>query len=53
MVLDHTLPSVQAQSLEWTHASFEQSVVEVYTVLLEEHVQVAVEMLGVGICSLL
>jgi hypothetical protein len=47
---DHLLPSVQPLSfLEWTCTSFEQSVVEFYT-LLEEHVQVA-EMLEVEICS--
>jgi hypothetical protein len=51
MVLDHPLPTVQQQSLEWTHTSFEQSVAEFYTILLEEHLQVAFEMLEVGICS--
>jgi hypothetical protein len=52
MVLDHFLPSVQQQSfLEWTRTSFEQSVVEFYTILLEEHLKVALEMLEVGICS--
>jgi hypothetical protein len=52
MVLDQLSPSVQPQSfLEWTHACFEQSVVEFYTILLEEHLQVALEMFEVGICS--
>jgi hypothetical protein len=51
MVLDHLLPSIQPQSfLEWIHTSFEQSLAEIYTILLEEHVQVALEMLEVGIC---
>jgi hypothetical protein len=51
-VLDHLLPSVQPQSfLDWTPASFEHSVAEFYTILLEEHVQVALEILEVGICS--
>jgi hypothetical protein len=27
--------------MEWTHTSFEQSVAEFYTVLIEEHLQVA------------
>jgi hypothetical protein len=30
-------------------ASFEKSVVEFYTILLEEHLQIALEMLEVGI----
>jgi hypothetical protein len=51
MVLDFLLPSVQLQSfLEWTLTSFEQSVAEFYTILLE-HLQVALEMLEMGICS--
>jgi hypothetical protein len=51
MVLDHLLPSVQSQSfLEWTSTSFEQSVAEFYTILLEEHFQIALEMLEMGIC---
>jgi hypothetical protein len=51
-MLDKLLPSVQQQSfLEWTPASFEQSLAEFYTTLLEEHLQVALEMLEVGICS--
>jgi hypothetical protein len=45
MVLGHLLPSIQRQFfLEWTRVSF-----EVYTILLEEHLQVALEMLVVGI----
>jgi hypothetical protein len=51
MVLDHLLPSVQQQSLEWIHTSFEQSLAEPYTILLEEHFQVALKTLEVGICS--
>jgi hypothetical protein len=35
MVLDHLLSSIQPQSLEWTRKSFEQSVAEFYTILLE------------------
>jgi hypothetical protein len=34
-----------------TCTSFEQSPAEFYTILLEEHLQVALEMLEVGICS--
>jgi hypothetical protein len=37
--------------LEWTRTSFEQSLVEFYTILNEEHLQVALEMLEVVICS--
>jgi hypothetical protein len=52
MVLDKLLPSIQLQSfLEWTHTSFERSLAEFYTILLDKHVQVALEMLEVGICS--
>jgi hypothetical protein len=52
MVLDQLLPSILLHSfLEWTHTSFEQCVAEFYTVLLEEHLQVALEMSEVGICS--
>jgi hypothetical protein len=52
MVLGHLLPSVQPQSfLKWTRTSYEQSLVEFYTNLLEEHLQVALEMLEVEICS--
>jgi hypothetical protein len=48
MVLDQLLPSIQPQSfLEWTHASFEQSLAEFYTILLAEHLQVALGMLEV------
>jgi hypothetical protein len=51
-VLNHRLPSIQLQSfLEWTRTSFEPSLAEFYTFLLEEHIQVALEMLEVGICS--
>jgi hypothetical protein len=34
-----------------TAASFEQSVAEIYTTVLEGHLQVALEVLEVGICS--
>jgi hypothetical protein len=53
MMLDHLLPSRQLQSLEWTCISFEQSLVQFYNILLEEHLQVALEMLEVGICCLI
>jgi hypothetical protein len=54
MVFNQLLLSIQWQSfLEWTHTSFNQFVAEFYTILLEEHLQVASEMLEVGICSLL
>jgi hypothetical protein len=46
------LPSIKLQhSLEWAHTGFEQSLVECCTILLEEHLQVTLEMLEVGICS--
>jgi hypothetical protein len=49
MALDHLLPSIQPQSfLEWTHTRFEQSLAEFYKVLLKEHLQVALEILGLG-----
>jgi hypothetical protein len=52
MVLDQRLLSIEPQSiLEWTLSSFERSATEFYTVLLEEHHEVALEMLVVGICS--
>jgi hypothetical protein len=52
MVLDNLLPSIQPQSfLEWTWTSFEQPLAEFYIIRLEEHLQVASEMLVVGICS--
>jgi hypothetical protein len=52
MVLDHVLPSTQPQSfLEWTRTNFEQSVAEFCTILLEEHLPVALEELEVGICA--
>jgi hypothetical protein len=51
MVLDHILPSIEQQFLlKWTRTSFEQSLVEFYTILLEEQLQVALEMLEVRIC---
>jgi hypothetical protein len=46
MVLDNLLASIQPQSfLEWTRTSFEQSLAEFYTILPEEHLQIALEML--------
>jgi hypothetical protein len=50
-VLGHLLPSIQPQFSEWTSTSFEQSIAEFYTILLEEHLKVALAMLEVGICS--
>jgi hypothetical protein len=51
MELDHLLPSIQPQSfLEWTHTSLEQSLAEFYTIILEEHFHVALEMMVVQIC---
>jgi hypothetical protein len=51
MVLDHLLSLIQPQSyLEWIRTSFEQSRAEFYTILLEEHLQVTLEMLEKGIC---
>jgi hypothetical protein len=48
MVLDHLLPSIEQQSfLKWTSTNFEHSLAEFYTILLEEHLQVALEMLQV------
>jgi hypothetical protein len=52
MVLDHVLPSVQPQSyLEWIRTNYEKSLEEFYTILLEEHLHVALQMLEVVICS--
>jgi hypothetical protein len=52
MGLDQLLPSVQPQFfLERTGTSSEQSLTEFYTILLEKHLQVALEMFEVGICS--
>jgi hypothetical protein len=51
VVLGHLWPSIQPQSLlEWTRTSFEQSLVEFYTIPLKKLIQVALEM-EVGICS--
>jgi hypothetical protein len=51
MVLDHLLPSIETHAfMEWTHTSFEQSLPEFCNILLEEHVQVALEMMELGIC---
>jgi hypothetical protein len=52
MVLDQLLPLVQPQfSFEWNPASFEQSLAEFYSILLDVHFQAALEMLEMGICS--
>jgi hypothetical protein len=52
MVLDQLLPSIQPHFFsEWTRTSFEQSLMEFYTIPLEEQLQVASEMLEMGICS--
>jgi hypothetical protein len=52
MVLDHLFASMQPQYFSgWTRTSFEQSLAEFDTIILEEHLQVALEMLEVGICS--
>jgi hypothetical protein len=37
--------------LEWTRTSFKYSLAEFYTILLEEHLQVVLEMLEVRISS--
>jgi hypothetical protein len=52
MVLEHLLPSIQPQSfLEWTGTSLGQFIAEFYAILLEEHLQVTLEKLEVGISS--
>jgi hypothetical protein len=51
MMLDHLLPSIQLQSSECIHTSCEQCLAEFYTILREEHFQVALEMLEMGIHS--
>jgi hypothetical protein len=52
MVLDHLLPSIQPLSfLEWPRTSFEQSVAKFYTILLQEYLLIALEMLEVEISS--
>jgi hypothetical protein len=50
MAMDHPLPSIQLQFfLDWIPTSFEQSLMEFYIILLEEH-HVSLEVLEVGIC---
>jgi hypothetical protein len=50
-MLNHFLPSILPQSfLEWSRTSFKQSVAEFYTIL-EEHLQVASDMMEMGISS--
>jgi hypothetical protein len=52
MVLIHLLRSVQPQAfLEWTGTSFEKTLAVFYTILLKEHLQVALGMVEVGNCS--
>jgi hypothetical protein len=52
MVLDHLLPSIQPQFfLERTPTSFERSLAEFYTIIIEEHFQIVLQTLEVGICS--
>jgi hypothetical protein len=49
MMLGLLLPSIQPQPfLEWTRTSFKQCLAEFYTLILEEHIQVALEMSKVG-----
>jgi hypothetical protein len=44
MVLDQLLHSIQPQSFfEWTRTRFEESLMELYTILLEEHFQIVLE----------
>jgi hypothetical protein len=46
-----TFPAMQPQTfLELTRTSFEQSLAELYIILLEEHLQIASEMLEVVNC---
>jgi hypothetical protein len=48
MVLDQVLPSMQPQSfLEWIPRSSKQPLEEIYVILLEERLQVALEILEV------
>jgi hypothetical protein len=49
--MDHLLPPVQQQSLEKIHTSFEEPLAEFYTILFEEHLQAALEMLEMGLHS--
>jgi hypothetical protein len=52
MVVDQLLPTIQPQYfMKWAHKSSEQSLVEFYTILLEERLVVALEILKAGICS--
>jgi hypothetical protein len=49
MVLDHLLPSIQPESfLEWTRTSFVQSLADIYTPILQEHLHVAFRDVGGG-----
>jgi hypothetical protein len=52
MVLDHLLLQ-QSCRISWNGLVqvFEQSLMEFYIILIEEHLEVASEMLEVGICS--
>jgi hypothetical protein len=47
MVLDHLLHSIEPQSFsEWTRTSFEQSLEEFYTILLEDKTSKAIPVAG-------
>jgi hypothetical protein len=48
MVLDYLSPSIEPHSfMEWTLTSFEQSLAEFYTIFLEGHHHVALQVLEV------
>jgi hypothetical protein len=50
--LGQLLPPTRPQSFfDWTRISFEQSLAEFYTILLEKHLQVALEMFDMKISS--
>jgi hypothetical protein len=51
-VVDHLLPSLEPQAfLELTRTNFEEVIAEFYTILHDEHLQIALEMLEMEICS--
>jgi hypothetical protein len=46
VILDHILSSVKTQFFfEWSRTSYEQSLAEICTIFLEEHLQVTLEIL--------
>jgi hypothetical protein len=52
MAVGYLLLSVQLHSLlEWTRTSFEHSLPEFYIIILEDYLQVALQMLEVGMSS--